>query len=390
MAEHVVDKEYSFPVSEYRSRVSAAQKEMQQRGLDYLLVHTPENIFYLSGYQTPGYSAYQCLIVSPSGEPILILRNGEIGNAKVFSWLDNLETYFDGTDPAETTEAVMQKLDLSGRRRIGVELSSWFLTARVYLDLEKRLQDHEWVDASGTVEACRIIKSEREIGHIREAVRVAEAGMTAAIDAVEEGKLDNDVAAALNHAMFKAGGEYPAYGPFVALGQFSSIMHGMWNRRVIQKGQCLVLEIGGVYHRYNGAIMRTVSIGTPSKRVEAMAAAVDAANSAVITGMAPGATTADLHGRAAEELERHGFGGYRKGRRCGYGIGIAFWPDWGEGHFLSMIDKPNTTLREGMVMHLPLSVRELGEVGIAFSETVVVTATGYEKLTTFERKLFIR
>ena len=189
MAEHVVDKEYSFPVSEYRSRVSAAQKEMQQRGLDYLLVHTPENIFYLSGYQTPGYSAYQCLIVSPSGEPILILRNGEIGNAKVFSWLDNLETYFDGTDPAETTEAVMQKLDLSGRRRIGVELSSWFLTARVYLDLEKRLQDHEWVDASGTVEACRIIKSEREIGHIREAVRVAEAGMTAAIDAVEEGSL---------------------------------------------------------------------------------------------------------------------------------------------------------------------------------------------------------
>ena len=43
-----------------------------------------------------------------------------------------------------------------------------------------------------------------------------------------------------------------------------------------------------------------------------------------------------------------------------------------------------------MGFHLPLSVRIYGRYGASFSETVAVTDTGHEVLTSFERELFVK
>lgn len=383
------EKELFFTVEESRQRLAGVGGEMRRRGLDGLLVHTPENILYLSGYQTPGYYAYQCLLVTLTHDPVLLIRNGELGNVHAYSWLDQVLTYFDSDEPAEATAKAMAECGMQNMR-VGVEMTSWFLTPRVYEDLRKRTPDVTWADGSGTVEGRRVRKSPQEIAYIRQAVRAAEAGMRAAIEAAQAGKTDNDVAAALHHAMIQAGSEYPALGPFVAAGRRSSIMHGIWGRHPIEAGQSIILEIGGVFNRYNGALMRTVSIGRPSRELEAMAAASEAANRTLIEHIRPGAGTADLHDLCMAELGRHGFAGTRKGRRCGYSIGLAFPPDWGEGHILSIIDKPDVPLEAGMVFHLPLSVRVYGKCGASFSETVLVTEAGHEVLTNFERKLFVK
>jgi Xaa-Pro dipeptidase len=269
-------------------------------------------------------------------------------------------------------------------------MTSWFLTPRIYEELRSGGGELRWVDGSGTVELCRVIKSAQETEYIRRAARAAEAGMRAAIDAAEPGKTDNDIAAALNYAMITAGGEYPALGPFVAVGKRSSITHGIWGRRPIEKGQSIILEIGGVFNRYNGALMRTVSIGEPNDEFKAMARASEEANRLLIENVKPGAMTADLYHLCMGELERHGFAGTRKGKRAGYSIGLAFAPDWGEGHILSMIDEPNVSLKPGMVFHLPLSVRVYGRYGASFSESIAVTETGHELLTSFERTVFVK
>ncbi|WP_227520313.1 hypothetical protein [Marinobacter sp. LV10R510-11A] len=39
-------------------------------------------------------------------------------------------------------------------------------------------------------------------------------------------------------------------------------------------------------------------------------------------------------------------------------------------------------LEEDMVFHLPICLRKPGEFGIGFSETVRITATGAERITT--------
>jgi Xaa-Pro dipeptidase len=119
-----------------------------------------------------------------------------------------------------------------------------------------------------------------------------------------------------------------------------------------------------------------------------MGIAAEAANRRLVESIRPGVMTADLHARVDEELRGHGFGP-RPGLRCGYSIGLAFPPDWGEGHILSLINEPNVPLAAGMVLHCPLIVKD-SRYGAAFSETVLVTDTGHEVLTEFERRLFVK
>ena len=81
--------------------------EMERRGLDALVITTPENILYLTGYQTPGYYMYQCLLVMSTQDPVLLIRNGEVSNARAYSWLSECIGYFDYEDPADTTAALL-------------------------------------------------------------------------------------------------------------------------------------------------------------------------------------------------------------------------------------------------------------------------------------------
>ncbi len=383
-------KELAFEVTEFRERVQAVQEQLHAKGMDALLVHTPENIYYLSGHHTPGYYAYQCLVVPSVGEPTLLTRTGEDANAFAYSWLSSTATYDDGDDLADATLRYLSEYDLRNDAIVGCELKSWFLTSEVYLSLRERAKAFVLVAGDGIVESLRVIKSPAEIRYIRSAVTIAEAGMAAAITSVKEGKTDNDLAADIHHAMISAGGEYPSMGPFVAVGRRSGIMHGIWGRHVIKRGDAITFEIGGVFQRYNGALMRTVSVGKPAVELIARADAAQAANLAVIEHIHPGAMTADIHRAAARTLEDHGFGGARKGRRCGYSMGIAFAPDWGEGHIASIIDTPNIRLRPGMVFHLPLTLRDYRKgVGAGSSETVLVTESDKDVLTSFDRRLFV-
>ena len=52
-----------FASGEYESRIRKVREGMEINGLDVLVIHSPENIYYLSGYQTPGYYWYQALIL---------------------------------------------------------------------------------------------------------------------------------------------------------------------------------------------------------------------------------------------------------------------------------------------------------------------------------------
>jgi Xaa-Pro dipeptidase len=380
-------RELFFTLEEYQQRLQCVRAEMRRRNLDALLVHTPENILYLTGYRTPGYYMYQCLLIDANNNPALLIRNGEIGNAQAYSWVGDCFTYLDREDPVEATiEAIA---DRGWQGRIGLEMRSWFLTARAYEDLTKTKSSIDWIDASGTVEQCRLIKSEQEVEYMRQAARAAEAGMRAAIEASREGATDNDISAALHFAMIEAGSEYTAMGPFVASGKRATLMHGIWGRYKVERGNTINLEIGASIHRYGAALMRAVSIGPPSHEVRTISNAAEAANRRLIESIRPGAMTADLYPLVAEEITKHGGPPPPKAQRWGYSIGLAFPPDWGEGHILSMNEVPNVRLEAGMTFHLPYCIRT-PRCSAAFSETVLVTETGHEVLTKFDRELFIR
>jgi Xaa-Pro dipeptidase len=80
--------------------------------------------------------------------------------------------------------------------------------------------------------------------------------------------------------------------------------------------------------------------------------------------------------------------GYRVLKRAGYSMGVNFPPGWREGVVLDLSDGNPTVLEPGMVFHIPQPYRVRGEQTVATSETVLVTESGCETLTQFERALF--
>ena len=57
-------KTSAFDPPEFQERLRRVRARMAEKDLAALLLTTPENICYVSGYQTPGYYYLQALIVS--------------------------------------------------------------------------------------------------------------------------------------------------------------------------------------------------------------------------------------------------------------------------------------------------------------------------------------
>ncbi|MFT3821649.1 MAG: Xaa-Pro peptidase family protein [Rubrivivax sp.] len=390
---HAIPKQLVFPVAEYEERLRRVRQRMQERQIDVLLVHGPENIFYLSGYQTPGYYMYHCLVVPIDSEPVLVMRRGELGNFEWRCWLSRHVDYVDVDDPVQFTANTVR--ELSGpRARIGAERRCWFFVPANYEKLKSALPTNSFAEADGLVEDCRLVKSALEIQSIRAAARASEKGLQAGMDAVRTGTTDNAVSAEVHRAMIEAGSEYVALGPFIASGLRATITHGNWGRNPIKAGQSVMLEVGACVNRYHAAIFRTVAVGEPSERLKYMAELSDEANLATLEAIRPGATTGEIHEICQGVFQRSKLPqdviALRRSLRTGYSIGLAFPPGWGEWDYLDFSEGGNTVLVPGMVFHVVTAIRDYGVHGAAYSETVLVTETGHELITQFPRTLFLK
>jgi len=382
-------KELAFSVSEYQARLERIRQQIRTRDLAGMLVHTPENILYLSGYQTPGYYAYQALLVpaDPATAPVILVRKLEESNVKGLSWIDSMRAYTDVEDPIAMTAELVKESRVAGKR-LGVEKGSWFLTAGNLERLHTALPDTTLVDATGLAEQGRLIKSPAEIAYIRTAARAAEAALRAGLEATASGKAENEVAAEIYRAAILAGCEYTSLPQFIASGYRATLAHATWSARKIERGDIVYYEVCGTVQRYTAALFRCATIGPPSELVQRMSDTTIAALNRVIETMKPGVTCGAVATAWADEVVKGGFP--RPFKRAGYSIGISFPPDWGEGHILSFKFDERTPLRPGMVFHTPSSIREYGVAFIGNSETLLVTESGCEPLTNFARQHFVR
>lgn len=379
-----------FPMAEFERRLTDLRARMDEHDLDVMLTTTPENICYLSGFDSPGHWFFNALLVPREGEPVAVPRLLEDSGYEALTWLEVRRPYSDSENPMERLNATLQEFGWSDKR-IGYEKNCWFFTALQQEQLFALRPNATFLDCSGIVEAGRVIKSEYEIELMRKAARAAEAGMRAGIDAVQAGATDHDVAAEMSHAMIKAGSEWPSIAPFVAVGERGAIGHATWYGSRIKQGDYVMLEIGGCLKRYHAAMMRTGFVGEPDADSRVAEQAVLAAFDAQAAAIRPGVPAEEVHAASAGVLEGVANTlGVKQGSRSGYSIGIGLPPDWGEGQILSIQPGETRVLQPNMTFHLLPWVQVPGKAGISFSETIRVTENGCETLTNFERKLFVK
>lgn len=379
----------TFPFEEYVRRLDGLRERMAKRLLDAVVITDPENLMYLTDYQTTGYSFFQALVVPLEGEPFMITRAMEESNIHHRTWLELTRPYPDTGDAVQMLVESLREFGLTGKN-IGYERNSYFFPAYHQDAIHTTFLEGRLMDCFGIVEEGRICKSPHEIEVMKKAALATEAGMRAGYDACVAGATENDIAGAICNAMFRAGGEAPAVMPYVTSGPRTMIGHATWEGRTVQPGEHVFLEIGGCYRRYHTAMMRTIVLGDMSDSMHHAQERMKHALREVKSLIQPGLTVSDVDNLVRNIITDNDVGA-RLITRSGYSIGIAFPPSWDEGYIVSLKQGDSRVLEEGMTLHiLPWMWGVDGDKTVGISDTVQVTDRGCKSFFTLDEDFVVK
>jgi len=371
-----------FSQAEYARRLAAVRATMRERGADIVLIDEAEHLAYLTGFDRSA-TRYQACVIPLDGDPVMFLRALDEPSFLERSWLTEHVTIADWEDPVDVITA-----DLSRRgwatRRIGLELDSNYLTVRRWQTLTTALPAASFVDFGEVLRELRLRKSPEEIALLRRAAGIADRAMAAAVEAAGEGCNEREAAAAASRSFLELGADTPRVG-VITSGRRASSLHGGLGSHRLERGDLLHMELVPQVHGYSARIMRPTVIGAPSAEQRDAARVLVGLQDRQLAAMKPGAVAADVDrivrdGALAAKLRD------RYDNATGYTLGYyAPWSPRTSDFTRLFVPTARWALEPGMVFHMYVSAQ-----GLAFSETVLVTDAGAERLTQSERILFAR
>lgn len=371
--------------AERRARVASAVRDA---GLDVMLVTVPEHIYWLVGLDHFGYFAFHLLVIPADGEPVLVARRME--HVTIGRDVPDLEFagYGDHDDVARHCVDVIRS-HVRSPERIGLEESSLYLLASVAHGIRTSFPSSDMVDASDLVANRRLVQSPAELEVTRATAAISDAMTTAAVTAAGAGVTEREVATAAVEAMMKAGGEPPAFWPFVRSTSRFNEDHTTWTDYPLRAGDGLFIELAGSIGRYHAPMGRLVFVGeAPSGSEFVSGVAVEAFDAAVAAAL-PGTLAGEVYAAWQAVVDDAGLAHYRR-HHCGYATGIGFPPSWSGGGVPRALRPESTApIAAGMVFHMMSWMLDTGAGDYFVSDTVAITEKGAERLTISSRTLTV-
>ncbi len=384
-----------FSKAEYLSRVKKVKSKMLDNNIDVLLVASPANQFYITGYDGWSFYTPQMVLISLSEkEPYWIGRKMDAVGAKFTAFLDkkNIVSYPDKYVASQNIHPInflvnfikSKKLD---KKSIGVEMDDYYYTAQWHEILVKGLPNAKFLNAFLLVNWVRMVKSNQELTYMRNAGKIANLAMKKAMEKVKIGIRQCDVIAELNKFTTKGtkeiGGTFTCKPPNAMVGKFCSAPHLSWTDEKLKKNQIFYIELGGAKHRYHVPLARCIYTGKVPKKIQRLAKIIEEGLNGVLNKVKPGVTGHELENTWKKIISKYGV---KKDSRIGYPIGIGYPPTWGE-LTTSFRKGDKNILKENMTFHC-IPALWLQNYGIVISESFVIKKKGAERLTNYQQKLF--
>jgi len=230
------------------------------------------------------------------------------------------------------------------------------------------------------VDSLRLVKDAGEIARLRRAVSITVEGHRAALVALHPGVWEYEIEAAIEGTFRRLGADRVGFPSIVGSGPNSAVLHYDVNRRRVEAGDLVVIDIGAEWGQYTADITRTLpASGTFTPRQRALYNVVLGAQQAAIDSVRPGMTVARLELIAREYLRRH------SDTLCGPATCDQFFVH-GLSHWLGMdvhdVGPRSAPLAAGMVLTIEPGVYLPDEgMGVRIEDDLLVTANGHEVLS---------
>jgi Xaa-Pro aminopeptidase len=345
---------------EQRRQDAAAR--LEEWKIDALLVSSPANVRYLSGY-------------SGSNGVILLAAN----EAHFFTDPRyGLEASQNITCKVHVAKGPLIKaaaaiLQSKRWKKIGFESAS--LRVEEYNALKDAVSLGFSLHPLGRViEQQRMVKSADEIDRIRKSVLANSEAYSRTLKRIKPGAKENDIAAELEFQMRMLGAEKPAFETIVAAGARSALPHAHPTGHRLQENELLLIDMGASLDGYASDMTRVCYTGAPPKRVRDLYRAVLEAQLAALNAVRAGVTAGKVDAAARDVLKQHK-------------LDRAFLHSTGHGLGLEIHEPPRiarkdkTRLRTGMVITIEPGAYIDGLGGVRIEDTILVTESGCEVLT---------
>jgi Xaa-Pro aminopeptidase len=376
-----------IPGDEYRARRAELRKSLD--GVMVLFgANEPEdlhvgffqdtNFLYLSGWREPGAA-----MMLTKNEEILFLPERNLRQ-------ENFTGRKLGAEDADAPQRtgfgkVLSRRAIEGTFLRLLESSTLVYTVSSDPQAQKLAQFapfHEESPAGPVIAKLRMLKSPKEIELLTKAADASVAAHLAAWKRTKPGIYEYQVAATMLDTYQELGCERSAYAPIVGSGPNSTVLHYMANRRRMDAGEVVVMDVGAECSDYASDVTRTVpASGKFTARQREIYEIVLGAQKAAMAAVKPGVKMRgeiSLQQIAYDYINSHGqdLHGEPLGKYFTHGLGHHVGLDV---HDLS---DQNAALKAGMVITIEPGIYIPEEnIGVRIEDTVLVTETGVKNLS---------
>ena len=336
------------------------------------------NFLYLTGWREPNAH----LLLASEGEFLFLPKRNDVRDRytgrKAAPDDTDIRTATGFANVAESGEFAAKLKELAASKDRPVY---WLPGAS---GIKEALPDREFSDATLPIARLRMIKSAAEIARIQRSVDVTLEAHLAAWQRVKAGLYEYQVAATMGGTYFERGCERHAYMPIVASGPMSISLHYSANKRRMDAGELLLMDVGAECADYAADITRTVPVnGRFTARQREIYDIVLGAQQAAIDAAKPGMKLLglgedSLNGIARRYVDSHG--------KDLHGEPLGKYYLHGLGHHVGLdvhdATDPDLALAPGMVITIEPGIYIAEEsIGIRIEDVILITEKGAKVLS---------
>ncbi len=279
-------------------------------------------------------------------------------------------------DAVSAVTAMLTELGFSWSSRLALDDHAIGFATRAAITSQFPFDDA--IDGNALLRSVRRVKTPDEVAGLTDVALRTEQAMNAVFRSVEVGTSETELWTRYQHEAVHAG-MIPGHCEVNIAKRASGCFPPDPDVRA-QLGDVIRIDCGGRLNGFSSDTGRNAHLGPMPPRLKLAEQAIHAAITAMFDFAAPGVRVVDLADLAIATVRDNGIPGYNR-HHVGHGIGLEMY----EFPVLSPTQGPDVVLLEGEVLNFEVPFYELGTGGLQIEDTVLVTNSGVEIITTNSR-----